>query len=1094
MKLLEYHSGNHPSNSGVTMEKHNRINGFGEKGSALLLTLGILSLVMLMAMSFAFSSRTTRHVAKVNADLTAASLHSETGVDRAVGLMDYMLARLDVIGNTINDPTLSLYPARRNLETTLGGATGVNPVEAALYGQRFNFSAHKFTYQPGGSGNPYVTQHMWGYTNEASNGGTPQKDDSVEAASTPAEDRRSFYYTLLQEVPGFEAMYINQCVDTNSAGDWPAFEGSDRGTKTEAIAYLQDIGFQTIWSGGEVVGRLGYLVLEEGHKMDINQLLTLRKRASGGDLPLVKYNGIALAGLDEQWLSAENDYYFNITGDYNPEISLTNETATTRLGVHVQELNVGNAYYTRLFNGIDAKIGWQSYDHLWKGMIPGDVPNSYAAIVNASDYKEDHALFTFFSAEEPESWRYTDDDAEYARFDITGYEWRPDKAATATSKYYGAGNKPSGATDASGWSKTCTSGADKEAMVNTLAFVQADGTPKADADIPAFSADPANASECIPALADMVEDADDPSGSGKRSVARQVAANMIDYCDGDNRATLEDGYYPDVLTAAEDAVEPPKFCGNEKVAYFNELGLRFAITRIFQAASNSYLHRIQLKPKIELCNMFNEEVPKGDVRVRIIGKSEIESCNYSGPGGHSCGYTQPATEKSFDSDRFDIAQSGTIAGNTIYFDGVEGIDLSILEFTESGNTESGNVIVPPLIPGVVDYKAPEIVVKLRIEKIVLVMEESADNAYDIGYWEADECEEAKQKFVMRIIFPEGDGTPDENISDVYFFASLEANDPRCNHRTIGWKWRKHPNEADDGYNPANADEGGDFTKRSVDEDDYGSFSTLGDKNQAFVIPDHGVDVEKNATDVNEISTNFIRNAPFETMWELGAIHRGEPFRTINLSQYTDPDSTHFDGSYEKGDAHILDQVKIGPLKYSRGRFNINSGNKDALDFLVSNKFGEEDTYDNYNGWPAGSDLALPTWVTDLPPGFHRGRFANMIAGTSYDAFDNDRQMESFIGRTANLLTTRSEAYSVIVVSQALKDLFLELDTVTAREAQFNALKHTFINPTVYEAYKSGAAETHYCDILGTNVTMANLVRDGWTGETRVVKKVKLNKD
>ncbi len=1074
------------------MEKHKRLVGFGQEGSALLLTLGILSLVMLMAMSFAFSSRTTRHVAKVNADLTAASLHSETGVDRAVGLMDYMLARLDAIGNNPidPDPTLALYPARRNLATTLGDAEDVK-----LYGERFNFSAHKFTYQPGGSGNPYVTQHVWGYTNEASNGGTPRKDDSVEAASTPEEDRRSFYYTLIQEVPGFEAMYINQCVDTNSAGDWPAFEGSDRGTKTEAIAYLQDIGFQTIWSGDEVVGRLGYLVLEEGHKFDINQLLTLRKRASGGDLPFVQSDGIVLAGLDEEWSLANNDYYFNITGDYNPQSSLTSEASTKRLGVHVQELNVGNAYYTRLFDGIDAKIGWQSYDHLWKGMIPGDVPNSYADIVNDSVYKEDHALFTFFSAEEPESWRYTDDDAEYARFDITGYEWRPDKGATATSKYYGAGNKPSGATDASGWSKACTSGADKEAMVNTLAFVQADGRPKDDADIPAFSADPADASECIPALAYMVEDADDPSGSGKRSVARQVAANMIDYCDGDNHATLEDGYYPGILTAAEKAIKPPKYCGNEKVAYFNELGLRFAITRIFQAASNSYLHRIQLKPKIELCNIFNEEVPKGDVVVRIIGKSEIESCNYSGPGGHSCGYTQPATEKSFDNDRFDIAQSGTIAGNTIYFDGVEGIDLSILEFTESGN-----VIVPPLIPGVVDYKAPEIVVKLRIEKIVLVMEvhdtvTNKDYAYDIGYWEADECEEAKQKFIMRIIFPEGDGTPDENISDVYFFASLEANDPRCNHRTIGWKWRKHDdNEADDGYNPANADKGGDFTERSVDEDDYGSFSTLGAKNDAFKIPASGVDVEKNATDVNEISTNFIRNAPFETMWELGAIHRGEPFRTINLSMYTDPDSSDFDGSYEKGDAHILDQVKIGPLKYSRGRFNINSGNKEALDFLVSDKkFGEDDTYDNYSAWPEGSDLGLPIWKTDLTPGFHRGRFANMIAGTTYDAYDNDRQMESIIGRTANLLTTRNEAYSVIVVSQAMKDLFLELPAA-ARQAQFNALKQTFINPTIYEAYKGGNKETHYCDILGTNVTMANFVRDGWTGEIRVVRKEKLNKD
>ena len=178
------------------------------------------------------------------------------------------------------------------------------------------------------------------------------------------------------------------------------------------------------------------------------------------------------------------------------------------------------------------------------------------------------------------------------------------------------------------------------------------------------------------------------------------------------------------------------------------------------------------------------------------------------------------------------------------------------------------------------------------------------------------------------------------------------------------------------------------------------------------------------------------------------------------------------------------------MKYSRGRFNINSGNKDALDFMVDGLFGEDDTYDNYSAWPEGSDLGLPIWKTDLTPGFHRGRFANMIAGTTYD---NDRQMESIIGRTANLLTTRNEAYSVIVVSQALKDLFLELDT-DAREARFIELKDTFINPTIYEAYKAGAKETHYCDILGTNVTMANLVRDGWTGKIRVVKKVKLNKD
>jgi hypothetical protein len=103
-----------------------------------------------------------------------------------------------------------------------------------------------------------------------------------------------------------------------------------------------------------------------------------------------------------------------------------------------------------------------------------------------------------------------------------------------------------------------------------------------------------------------------------------------------------------------------------------------------------------------------------------------------------------------------------------------------------------------------------------LEKIVLAMEsDDANEAYDIGYWEADECEESKQKFVMRINFP---GYTDPllpgTVSDVYYYASLEANDPRCNHRTIGWKWRKRDNEADDGFHPDNDNNGGDFTRKS----------------------------------------------------------------------------------------------------------------------------------------------------------------------------------------------------------------------------------------------------------------------------------------
>ena len=136
-----------------------------------LLTLGILSLVMLMAMSFAFSARTTRHVAKVNADLTAAvAAIARPALDRAVGLMDYMLDKLDEIGNNLTDPIRPRYilPVA-TLRRLLSAEEGVK-----LYASVSNFSAHKFAYQPG-IGNPYVTRRHVGI-HQRGNDGTPQKD------------------------------------------------------------------------------------------------------------------------------------------------------------------------------------------------------------------------------------------------------------------------------------------------------------------------------------------------------------------------------------------------------------------------------------------------------------------------------------------------------------------------------------------------------------------------------------------------------------------------------------------------------------------------------------------------------------------------------------------------------------------------------------------------------------------------------------------------------------------------------------------------------------------------------------------------------
>jgi len=62
-----------------------------------------------------------------------------------------------------------------------------------------------------------------------------------------------------------------------------------------------------------------------------------------------------------------------------------------------------------------------------------------------------------------------------------------------------------------------------------------------------------------------------------------------------------------------------------------------------------------------------------------------------------------------------------------------------------------------------------------------------------------------------------------------------------------------------------------------------------------------------------ISTAFIRHAPMQSPWELGMIHRGSKWRTLNLSKATNVSAEGNGGAaYEDGDGQILDQVKMVP--------------------------------------------------------------------------------------------------------------------------------------------------------------------------------------
>lgn len=86
------------------------------------------------------------------------------------------------------------------------------------------------------------------------------------------------------------------------------------------------------------------------------------------------------------------------------------------------------------------------------------------------------------------------------------------------------------------------------------------------------------------------------------------------------------------------------------------------------------------------------------------------------------------------------------------------------------------------------------------------------------------------------------------------------------------------------------------------------------------------------------SSCYIRNAPMVSPWELGFIHRVRPWQTINLKRFNPDYQVTMDFScdgYVRGDAAILDQVKVTSDNISYGKINLNTANKNVLKSLLA---------------------------------------------------------------------------------------------------------------------------------------------------------------
>jgi hypothetical protein len=209
------------------------------------------------------------------------------------------------------------------------------------------------------------------------------------------------------------------------------------------------------------------------------------------------------------------------------------------------------------------------------------------------------------------------------------------------------------------------------------------------------------------------------------------------------------------------------------------------------------------------------------------------------------------------------------------------------------------------------------------------------------------------------------------------------------------------------------------------------------------------------------STAYVRNGSPQSLWELGAINRAEPWRTVRLSGgMLAPVAPVKLGDYDMGDWMLLDEVSLYPnntagdapnfttgYKTENGKANPNAdvaGTPGMKQLFMGLGRGANADLANpktaYESQPAISLLDLSVVVPAtfagvftsapivsrgelatnayLPTLWNRNTLTTDAAGRTYIGLD--RSQEEMIGKVANLLQTRYQYFEIQAIGRSYK--------------------------------------------------------------------------
>ncbi len=1152
-----------------------------QRGSAILLVLGILSLVLMLALILFASSRNARTMALAVADNAQALKVADSAANRAMGYLAFM-------------------------QRPWNGGYEPTAVGSYTYGRM-----------------PYIGSF---------NSHTRLSAFVENGTIKNGDDLLNVFYTVNKD--GDDDTFYNLLKNTKYGENLDGTATRLKSLRSETDAWKNAPAMENVYrkEGSYLVvdSRVGLLIVSEGSKFDINSILGLKNSAGvkyipfvdGGqmntDLTLTPFDdkdtnkdydfkgsknsiyGIMGAGLRERTDAdgTKREFYGNVT-------DIVTDANKLRYGLHIQELIPSRtnaaaeiAAFNKLQLGSTANPPrWFNYDHLY---------TDCAAYANDITF-----IYNLASGNEELEQQYFGKDVTATdAFENKINLQIPDSTWTNTANEDTWWDKISKEVldNREGWKD-----ATDDAVKNNLMDITLDGST--------FTL-----KEIFPIDGDVFQDEDG------NDLTAEVLTNLIDFSDSDNTATyfatLEKGgtkeflKYDSVIDA-EDTINEPLLCGNERVPYvagvevtivdikgtdtatadsakavnkFEERTIGSSTVqkkqRSFEIAEDA-VPRVGLKVSASIGNIFPEEIDDNfDYKFIVQGKL----CLYYAviPSVHEGTITLNATDAAsvwegyFDETKDKIVyvsqsyegndDSGyDVAGDKIvsadenkYNEDVAALVTAnakpfvvSIEKTDATTPDPFTFVEISSEAHYVDLEGKKVEngrgtvigcgVRMEIEQVVVIAKNRANGEVsDIAYLDptngdsgvaapaftvANTTETQPVVNVPNVFMnyhKDGDpfatyGTADDESEFIftndrvigvstpeYIGIQYLVADPRLNHLNDGWR------QAQDGVDPANYKiyyEDTTDVKNNIgyfiNDPAAGGMPDLATKSISAIVDncvntdDPEFDYEPNlaedgTTQLKTFSTAFVHNSPITSLWQLGAVHRGEVGKTINLKKAGSLDGDH---KYTDGDAWLLDFFKLSELdadKPSYAKFNPNSFNKASYTYLFNNLpydpiSQETEIYKTLtdNNTLRMTTSTIPAAVSFNDATFNNDNDANSLAFSQAQRWSpveafyqfvkitptdantiDDRTAESFIGCTAGLLSTRYETFTIFAAGQSLEYL-KDIDTTGPSADDKDAILGVLINPIEIDG--------KWYSVLGTHLRVITVVRDCWNNKFQVVQ-------